>query len=469
MLDKVTGIAYLMLILSVLVVVHEWGHFAVAKWFKMRVEEFALFFGPRLVRLGRKGDTEYNIRSIPAGGFVRIAGMDPDDVSGGRPLLEAIRHPRFHESDPLGVAIEQLNNDTMAGIDTQQVSQEVRLLLQQSIGTSGQLTEEGRADLEMKQASPEVNEDERKLIQMVLLADSRTTDPGLYSQKPIYQRALTIFAGPFMSLAFGYVLFCIMGMTIGLPNADKLTNQIQVTPTWPDGQTTNALRAGLKTGDRIIAINDTPIPDGRALTEKINSNVDKDLVLKVDRGGEIITLNVHTKPTQQLQFDKKTYKPILDSHGKQVEKTVGVIGIIPNAIFERHGLVDSIRAGTMMTEIYITNLLKLFTDGKKAKESVGGPIAMAQATTALQKLGLEHLVYMAAMLSLSLGIMNLLPIPVLDGGHLMLLAIEKIRRRKLTPKEVYRAQMVGLAMLGVLIIFVTYNDIARTFTGRGFQ
>jgi regulator of sigma E protease len=463
MLDKVTGIAYLMLILSVLVVVHEWGHFAVAKWFKMRVEEFALFFGPRLVRLGRKGDTEYNIRSIPAGGFVRIAGMDPDDVSGGRPLLEAIRHPRYHESDPLGVAIEQLNNDTMAGINTQQVSQEVRLQLQQSIGANGQLTEEGRADLEMKQAAPEVNEDERKLIQMVLLADSRTTDPGLYSQKPIYQRALTIFAGPFMSLAFGYVLFCIMGMTIGLPNADKLTNQVQVLP---EG---NARAAGLKTGDRIVAIDNVPTPDGRALTEKINGSVDKPLILKVDRGGEMVTINVHTKAIERPKYDKKTYKPILDKKGNQVQETVGVIGIVPNAIFERHGVVESISAGTAMTEMYITNLLKLFTDGKKAKESVGGPIAMAQATTALQKLGLEHLVYMAAMLSLSLGIMNLLPIPVLDGGHLMLLLIEKIRRRKLTPKEVYRAQMVGLAMLGVLIVFVTYNDIARTLLGRGFQ
>src|SRR5438105_3659674 len=109
MLDTVTGIAYLLIILSVLVIVHEWGHFIVAKLFKMRVEEFALFFGPVLLRLGKRGDTEYNLRSIPVGGFVRIAGMDPDDVSGGRPILEAIRNPQFHDSDPLDNVIRQLD------------------------------------------------------------------------------------------------------------------------------------------------------------------------------------------------------------------------------------------------------------------------------------------------------------------------------------------------------------------------
>src|ERR1700694_379727 len=88
-MDLIKGIAYLLVILSVLVVVHEWGHFIVAKFFKMRVEEFSLFFGKVLIRLGVRNGTEYNIRSIPAGGFVRIAGMEADDISGGRPILHA--------------------------------------------------------------------------------------------------------------------------------------------------------------------------------------------------------------------------------------------------------------------------------------------------------------------------------------------------------------------------------------------
>ena len=94
---------------------------------------------------------------------------------------------------------------------------------------------------------------------------------------------------------------------------------------------------------------------------------------------------------------------------------------------------------------------------------------MGQTASAVQKLGFAHMLYMAASFSLSLGIMNLLPIPILDGGHLLLLGLEKVRRRKLTPREVYRAQMVGLAMLGVMVVFVMFNDIFRTLAGRSIQ
>src|SRR2546430_1748530 len=160
MLDWITGIAYLLVILSILVIAHEWGHFAMAKLCGMRVEEFALFFGKRLVRLGKRGDTEYNIRSIPLGGFVKIAGMDPDDISGGRPILEALRHPPHGTGDPLHDAIEQLDSDSLAEITASNISTEVRSLIQSSIDPGGTLTENGRADLEMKQASPQVNDDE---------------------------------------------------------------------------------------------------------------------------------------------------------------------------------------------------------------------------------------------------------------------------------------------------------------------
>src|SRR5512138_2636292 len=114
--DSVLTLIYLLVILSVLVVAHEWGHFIAARMFRMRVEEFSLFFGPRLLRLGKRGDTEYNIRSIPLGGFVRIAGMEPDDISGGRPILEAVRNPRFAETGGVADVVRDLDRDTSAGI-----------------------------------------------------------------------------------------------------------------------------------------------------------------------------------------------------------------------------------------------------------------------------------------------------------------------------------------------------------------
>ena len=164
MLEWITGIAYLLLILSVLVVVHEWGHFVVAKLSGMRVEEFALFFGKRLVSLGKRGDTEYNIRSLPFGGFVKIAGMDPDDISGGRPILDAIRDPQFNQPDGLTDLIKRVDSESLADIDPKNVSDLLREILHSAMNSRGQLTEEGKADLEMKQASPQVSDDERKLI-----------------------------------------------------------------------------------------------------------------------------------------------------------------------------------------------------------------------------------------------------------------------------------------------------------------
>src|SRR6266699_2777687 len=112
-MDSIKGIASLLVILSILVVAHEWGHYIAAKLCGMRVEDFSLFFGKVLVRLGVRNGTEYNIRSIPLGGFVRIAGMEADDISGGRPILEVIRGAG-HSDQALDAVIHQLEVDAVS-------------------------------------------------------------------------------------------------------------------------------------------------------------------------------------------------------------------------------------------------------------------------------------------------------------------------------------------------------------------
>jgi regulator of sigma E protease len=448
-MDVVKGIISLLAILSILVLVHEWGHFIVAKLFRMRVEDFSLFFGPVIWRIGKRGDTEYNIRAIPLGGFVRIAGMEPDDISGGKPILEAIRHPSFTQQDTLEQILKQLESASMTSIDASKIGGRVRELLHEAVGPQGTLLPERREDLQTMRASPNINADEQRLIDVVLQADARANDTGLYSQKPIYQRALVIFAGPFMSLFFGYLIFCVMGMTIGLPG-NKITNQITV---MPDGA---AREAGLRTGDRIVAINDIPIADedGKAMVDKIRSSPNIPLRLTIDRDGQLLYVSVMPRPRQ------------IEERG--VKKTIGLIGVAPNPIFERRKPLESIQAGTLLTQAYIQGLLQnVFS--RRVHETVGGPIAMGQMATAFQRLGIAHLVSMAAMFSIGLGIMNLLPIPILDGGHLLLLGVEKVRRRKLSPREVYRAQLVGLGLLVLIVGFVMYNDIMRTLTGKAFQ
>ena len=448
-MESIKGIASLLVILSILVLVHEWGHYIAAKLCGMRVEDFSLFFGKVLVRLGVRHGTEYNIRSIPLGGFVRIAGMD--DISGGKPILEAIRDPLFNDTESMAKALSVIESDTANGIDTSKISDEVRKAIQYAIGVDNKLTDSGLEDLQALKRSPRISTDEHKLIDIVLNAHSSATDPTLYSQKPIWQRSLVIFAGPFMSIFFGYLLFCIMGFTIGLPGSDT-TNQILFTPK----KDTPAFAAGLKSGDRIEAISGVPTPTGKELRARLMASAGVPLEMEVRRGGQ--TFSVHVTPTA-------TDEPV---EGKKTTHKVGRIGIVLSQTYEHLTPVQSVIAGTKGTYFYVKMLGKTIFGGK-AREGLGGPIAMTQMTTAAQKFGFAGLFELTATFSLGLGIMNLLPIPILDGGHLLLLAVEKIRRRKLSPLEVYRAQMVGLGLLGMLVVFVTYNDIMRWITGRSIQ
>ncbi len=466
MLDVLTGIVYLMAILTVLVVVHEWGHFICARMFKMRVEDFSVFFGKVLVRLGKRGDTEYNIRTVPLGGFVKIAGMEPDDISGGKPILEAIRTGPAGNLEGMDAVLIKLDKDTMAGIDMSNVSDDIRRAVRGAIGTDGRLTSEGIADLDALAHSPRITTDEHKLIEMVRQADNRAADPGLYSNKPIYQRAIAIFGGPFASLLFGYIIFCGIGMTVGLPSGTQ-TNVVQVFPTLSEKSdvVSPARAAGLNTGDRIVSVDGKPTLDGRVLIDEIYATKGRTVPLGVERGGEKLTLNVSPLPQEVPEYKGDT---AVIENGKPKMKTIWRIGVLPTSLRVRTGFLDSIYLGTAYTRGYMSQLgSSIFS--KKVKENVGGPIAMGQMATALQKLGFASMVELAAMFSLGLGVMNLLPIPILDGGHLMLLGWEKLRRRKLSPREVYRAQMVGVGMLMLLITFVMYNDIARTIAGKGFQ
>src|SRR5258707_10015681 len=124
-MDSIKGIASLLVILSILVVAHEWGHYIAARMCGMRVEDFSLFFGKVLVRLGVRNGTEYNIRAIPLGGFVKIAGMEANDISGGKPLLEAIRNAGASDKT-LEAAIRQLEVDSVSDFDASNIREEFR-------------------------------------------------------------------------------------------------------------------------------------------------------------------------------------------------------------------------------------------------------------------------------------------------------------------------------------------------------
>lgn len=447
-MDIIRSTFYFLAVLSILVIVHEWGHFIVAKLCRMRVEDFSLFFGKRLIRLGVRNGTEYNIRAVPLGGFVKIAGMEPDDISNGAPIFK--RRGTAAAGQAAEKTLRGLHDDALNDIDMENISDRVRRLVEGAIGDDSQLTERGRQELQAMLITVGINADEHRYIEAILGADMDKPDPDGYNQKPLWQRALVIFAGPFMSLFFGYLLFCVMGFTTGLPQEQAENAINRVIPGKP------AEKAGLKAGDLIVEINGQKITDGEQMVRLIHAHPEQPIQLVVQRDNA--PLNFTITPYADMM-------PVVEND-TVVRKRVGLLGFQPrvNVLWKRYPAPIAIKHGTMI----IFNGIVMTMEGlfsKDVRENVGGPIAIGAQIHQDSKKGPRQVLLTAAMLSVSLGIVNLFPIPILDGGHLMLLAVEGIRRRKLSSREVYAAQMVGLSIIGVLFVLVMYNDILRFLPG----
>jgi regulator of sigma E protease len=433
---------YFIAVLSVLVVVHEWGHFIVAKMCRMRVEDFSLFFGKKIVCLGVRNGTEYNIRSIPLGGFVRIAGMEPDDISNGTPIFKAVG--RFSKYEPR--LLRGLDPAALANIDFDQLSDRVVEAVSRSIEDDGLLSASGRADLTALKLSATITDDDARYIDAVLSADAFKPDPDAYNQKPLWQRAAVIFAGPFMSIFFGFLLLCLMGSTIGLPFPKLESTVAKVTLGKP------ADKAGIKPGDVITDIDGRHITSGETMVDLIHNSIGKPLHVDLNRDGEHVAVTV-VPEAQELD--------VVD-HGKLAHEKIGLIGIEPkwDQGWKLYSAGESIRQGTLFVLSYIDSTLHMIFS-KQVRNHISGIVGISQQIHSDSQQGPRSVIWTSALLSISLGILNLFPIPILDGGHLMLLAVEGIRRRKLSSREVYTAQMVGISIIGVLFVLVMYNDISR--------
>ncbi|HEX5322229.1 MAG TPA: M50 family metallopeptidase [Capsulimonadaceae bacterium] len=387
----VTALTFI-IILSILVVVHEWGHFIVARLFGIRVDEFSLGFGPRAIRIGQRGDTEYNVRWIPLGGYVKIAGMDPDE----EPILRA--------------------RDKIVGRDKER---EVPLVAENT---------------------PDQAETEAQALQ--------DTVDGFYS-KPLWQRSLVIFAGPFMSFVLGYIALCFIGLTLGVPS--DITNKVDsVLPK------SEAQHMGLRAGDTIVQIGNTSIRNGEQMEDIIHSALGKQLTLTVQRGGVPIVLTGTPRP----QPDSQTGKPMVIKG-----KVQGFFGFSPLIASKRVSVRESVRMGNEMTVAWLAGIKNLIIHHRfsQIRQNAGGPIFMAEMTKSAVKHGPIDVVLLLAQLSMSLAIFNLLPIPILDGGHLLEFAIEKIRSgRRMTPEQKQNFMLAGLAVIGILFVLIMFNDILRT-------
>jgi len=272
-----------------------------------------------------------------------------------------------------------------------------------------------------------------------------------FAHKKVWQRFLIVFAGPLFNLLFTVLLFFMVFFFMGLPDSRDTTRIGQVNPDSP------AAIAGIEVGDTILAINGKPTLEWMDVLTTVKDSAGEELRFTVARGDEDIKLTVTPKRL-----------PVKDIFGEEVEQRF-MIGIVKaeELFYSPTGVVGAVQAAFSQTWMYISLTVLGFV--KLAQQVVpvselGGPILIAQIAGKQMQAGWVNYLFFMGLLSVNLGILNLLPIPVLDGGHLMFLSIEAIRRKPLTEKIQIVAQQMGMAFLGVAMIFVFYNDLLRIFS-----
>jgi regulator of sigma E protease len=284
-----------------------------------------------------------------------------------------------------------------------------------------------------EQPGDEVSEEEKKVS---------------FSHKKVWQRFGIVFGGPMFNLLFAVFLFLCMFTFAGLPGLLDSPVIGKVSP----GSV--AEKAGLQAGDEIRFINGKEMKTWTMVSESVRDSDGNEVQLVVVRNGESLTI----KATPAMDEVKNLF-------GEAVGKRY-LLGITrtDEVKYEKVSLLIAVKAAFIQTGnlIYLTilGIVKIFQQVVPASE-LGGPIRIAEIAGQQLEAGWMNLLYFTGLLSINLGVLNLLPIPVLDGGHLVFLTLEAVRRKPLSEQSMILAQKVGIALLGSLMIFVFYNDIAR--------
>jgi regulator of sigma E protease len=271
-----------------------------------------------------------------------------------------------------------------------------------------------------------------------------------FAYKPVWQRFLVVLAGPLFNLLFSIVLFFMVFSFVGVPTSVDSTRVGKVTENSP------AALAGFQSDDVILSIDNKETVSWMDVLEAVKNSKGKPISVVVKRGDERVTLEV----VPAIDTVKNVF-------GEEVEQRF-MIGIMKadDLTYEKSTLLGALQSACLQTWMYISltvmGFVKIIQQVVPASE-IGGPILIAQIAGEQMKAGWLNLIYFISLLSVNLGILNLLPIPVLDGGHLVFLTIEGLRRKPMNERAQIIAQQVGIGLLGTLMIFVFYNDIVRLF------
>jgi regulator of sigma E protease len=407
--------------LAFLILIHEAGHFLVALAVGMRPRRFYVFFPPALVKRTWRG-IEYGLGSIPLGGYVKIPGMHKPAAGDleahlGRALEEA---PWLDESAaPVQRALAE---DRLA--DARAALPELRQALR-------------RADL----SEPARRTADRGVTEV---EDALSTEA--YWRAPAWKRISVIAAGPGVNLVFAVAVLAVVFM-LGIPEgATRVVEEVSA------GRP--AAAAGLEPGDRVVAVGDTPTPAFQSISNEIQDTEGRPVTLTVERDGRRIELG--------------PVRPELEEGGPGVEDDRYVVGFRPEPAFYRtYGFFESFdlagRATWEVTKAIGASLGRIVTGS--GREEVASVVGITQASSQSLEAGFRYYLQVLALISLSLALLNLLPLLPLDGGHIAFSIVERIRGRAI-PREAYeRVSAIGIAIVLFLFVIGLSNDIGRIRDG----
>ncbi|MEN1966841.1 RIP metalloprotease RseP [Lentibacillus sp. N15] len=417
-----TVIAFI-LMFGLLVFIHEFGHLIFAKRAGMLAREFAIGFGPKIFSF-IKNETVYTIRLLPVGGYVRVAGDDPEMVE---------LKPGHH----IGLEFNDLGKVNKIIVNNKSKHPNARVIEVEYADLDHKLLIEGY-ELDDEDHKLQFSVDEKAFM----VVDEKETQIAPYDRqfasKSAGKRAMQLFAGPMMNFLLAMVIFVILGMIQGVPTDRAIIDDAQ--PGSP------AAEAGFQHGDEIVQIDGKTITTWEAFTKIVQDHPEEELSMKVKRtNGE--TDDITVTPAKQ------------EAQGV----TFGQLGV--THMFEK-SFLGTFKYGFMetyhTTKMIVTNLVMLIT-GQLSFDMISGPVGIYDVTNQAVQTGFNTFLMWTAMLSVNLGIVNLVPLPALDGGRLLFVGIEAVRGKPIDPQKEGIVHFIGFALLMLLMIVVTWNDIQRLF------
>ena len=356
-------------VLTIVVFFHELGHFLVARWNKVKVDAFAVGFGPELFGRNDKHGTRWKVCAIPLGGYVKFYGDEDASSKPDRGALEAM------------------------------------------------------------------NEEERE---------------GAFEHKALWRKAAVVAAGPIANFILASVIYTALFVYYG---------DARITPVVGTVSEVSAARdAGIQVGDKIVSINGDEISDFQDISRYTLVGAGEVLTFVIKRGNEELTIQATPRMTERTdRFGNKFMTGLVGIGPDTSEENIVRVKLGLGAAFTKS--LDSIWQIVTRTYHFIRELIV----GKQDATQLRGPLGIGQMTSQVATLGVLQLISLAAALSVSIGLMNLLPVPVLDGGHLVFYALEGIRGKALSPKTQEYAFRIGLTCILVMMLFATSNDVRRIF------